>query len=275
MSKQEYDVDICIIGAGSGGLSVAAGAAQLGRSVVLFEGAEMGGDCLNTGCVPSKAIIAAGKHAHAMSAGAPFGVKPVKPNVTFDSVKAHVQGIIDHIAPVDSVERFEGLGCTVITEFAKFEDKRTVVSETTRVRAKRFIIATGSRASAPPVPGLSETPYLTNENIFTLPEQPKHLLIIGAGPIGLELGQAFHRLGTKVDIVDLFAPLGRSEPEHAKVLIDALSAEGINFHAPAKTKAVRKTADGVEIELEDGTVLKGAHQIRAFTRSGTCPDAAG
>ena len=266
MSKTEYDVDICIIGAGSGGLSIAAGAAQLGRSVVLFEGAEMGGDCLNTGCVPSKAIIAAGKHAHALTSGAPFGVKPVKPNVTFDTVKAHVQGIIDHIAPVDSVERFEGLGCTVITEYAKFEDKQTVISDTTRVRAKRFVIATGSRAAAPPVPGLSETPYLTNENIFTLPEQPKHLLIIGAGPIGLELGQAFHRLGTKVDIVDLFAPLGRSEPEHAQVLVDALKREGINFHAPAKTKAVRKTASGVEIELESGTVLKGSHLLVAAGR---------
>lgn len=266
MSKTEYDVDICIIGAGSGGLSVAAGAAQLGRSVVLFEGAEMGGDCLNHGCVPSKAIIASGKHAHAMTNGEPFGVKPVKPAVNFDTVKAHVQGIIDHIAPVDSVERFEGLGCTVITEYAAFEDNRTVVSETSRVRAKRFIVATGSRASAPPVPGLSETPYLTNETIFTVPEQPKHLLIIGAGPIGLELGQTFHRLGTKVEIVDLFEPLGRSEPKHAKVLIDALKAEGITFHAPAKTKAVRKSAAGVEIELEGGAVLKGSHLLVAAGR---------
>ncbi len=266
MTKTHYDVDICIIGAGSGGLSIAAGAAQLGRSVVLFEGAEMGGDCLNSGCVPSKALIAAGKHAHALTNGAPFGVKPVKPNVTFDTVKSHIQGIIEHIAPVDSVERFEGLGCTVIQEYAKFDGKDAVVSETTRVKAKRFVIATGSRASAPPVPGLDSVDYLTNENIFTLPEQPKHLLIIGAGPIGLELGQAFHRLGSKVDIVDLFTPLGRSEPEHAKVLIDALTAEGLNFHAPAKTKEVRKTATGVEIELESGTVLKGSHLLVAAGR---------
>jgi len=190
MSKTEYDVDICIIGAGSGGLSIASGAAQLGRSVVLFEADEMGGDCLNSGCVPSKALIAAGKHAHALTNGAPFGVKPAKVNVTFDTVKSHIQGIIDHIAPVDSQERFEGLGCTVIREYASFEDAKTVVSDTTRVRAKRIVIATGSRASAPPVPGLDSVDYLTNENIFTLPEQPKHLLIIGAGPIGLELGQA-------------------------------------------------------------------------------------
>ena len=266
MSKTEYNVDICIIGAGSGGLSIASGAAQLGRSVVLFEASQMGGDCLNTGCVPSKALIAAGKHAHAMTNGAPYGIKPAKINVSFDTVKSHVQGVIDHIAPVDSQERFEGLGCTVIREYASFEDARTVVSNSTRVRAKRIIIASGSRASAPPIPGLNDVEYLTNETIFTVAEQPKHLLIIGAGPIGLELGQAFHRLGSKVEIIDLFAPLGRSEPEHAKVLIDALTQEGVIFHAPVKTKAVRSTATGVAIDLEDGTTLTGSHILVAAGR---------
>ncbi len=267
MSKTSYDVDICIIGAGSAGLSVASGAAQLGRSVVLFEAEDMGGDCLNSGCVPSKALIAAGKHAHAFSSGEAFGVKPTKPTVNFETVKAHIKGIIDHIAPVDSQERFEGLGCTVIREFAKFKDENTVESETTEVKAKRFVIATGSRASAPPIPGLSETPYLTNENIFTIDTQPKHLLVIGAGPIGIELGQAFARLGTKVEIVDIAPPLGRSEPEHAKVLVEALEAEGITFHAPVKTKKIRKTKTGVAIDLEDGTILTGSHLLVAAGRA--------
>lgn len=267
MSKKAYDVDICIIGAGSAGLSVASGAAQLGRSVVLFEAEDMGGDCLNSGCVPSKALIAAGKHAYAFSSGESFGVKPAKPTVNFETVKAHVKGVIDHIAPVDSQERFEGLGCTVIREFAKFKDANTVISETTEVKAKRFVIATGSRASAPPIPGLNETPYLTNENIFTVESQPKHLLIIGAGPIGIELGQAFARFGTKVEIVDIAPPLGRSEPEHAKVLVEALEAEGITFHAPVKTKKIRKTKTGVAIDLEDGTVLNGSHLLVAAGRA--------
>ncbi len=267
MTKTSYDVDICVIGAGSAGLSVASGAAQLGRSVVLFEAEDMGGDCLNTGCVPSKALIAAGKHAHAFSSGEAFGVKPAKPTVNFKTVQAHVQGIIDHIAPVDSQERFEGLGCTVIREFAKFKDANTVESATTEVKAKRFVICTGSRASAPPIPGLSETPYLTNENIFTVESQPKHLLIIGAGPIGMELGQAFTRLGTKVEIVDISSPLGRSEPEHAKVLVEALEAEGVTFHAPVKTKQIRKTKTGVAIDLEDGTVLTGTHLLVAAGRA--------
>lgn len=263
----KYDVDLCIIGAGSGGLSIAAGAGQLGRSVVLFEAEEMGGDCLNTGCVPSKALIAAGKHAHALSTGAAFGVAPVEAKVDFKAVKAHVQGIIDHIAPVDSQERFEGFGCTVIREYASFKDERTVVSATTEVRAKRIIIATGSRAAAPPIPGLADTPYLTNETIFTIPKQPKHLLVIGAGPIGIELGQAFSRMGTKVEIVDIAAPLGRNEPEHAKVLVDAIEKEGVKFHAPVKTKLIRKTKTGVAIDLEDGTVLTGSHLLVAAGRA--------
>ncbi len=264
---QHYDVDLCVIGAGSGGLSVAAGAAQLGRSVVLFEAEDMGGDCLNSGCVPSKALIAAGKHAHAFSSGAAFGIAATQPKVDFAAVKAHVRGVIDHIAPVDSQERFEGLGCTVIREFASFKDARTVVSATTEVRAKRIVIATGSRASAPPIPGLSDTPYLTNENIFTIDKQPKHLLIIGAGPIGIELGQAFNRLGTKVEIIDIAKPLGRSEPEHADVLIKALTDEGVIFHAPARTKLIRKNKSGVAIDLEDGTTLTGSHLLVAAGRA--------
>jgi len=267
MSKTHYNVDVCIIGAGSGGLSVAAGASQLGRSVVLFEAADMGGDCLNHGCVPSKALIAAGKHAHALSAGEAFGVTAVEPTINFETVKAHVKGVIDHIAPVDSQERFEGFGCTVIREFASFKDKNTVVSKTTEVKAKRFVIATGSRASAPPIPGLSETPYLTNEDIFSIPKQPKHLLIIGAGPIGLELGQAFNRMGTKVEIIDVAAPLGRSEPEHAEILVKALEKEGIVFHTPVSTKLIRKTKTGVAIELEDGRTLKGSHLLVAAGRA--------
>lgn len=267
MTKTHYNVDLAIIGAGSGGLSIAAGAAQLGRSVVLYEAAEMGGDCLNHGCVPSKALIAAGKQAHAHSTGEAFGVKPSIPSIDFEAVKAHIDGVIAHIAPVDSQERFEGLGCTVIRERARFKDASTVESDTTEVRAKRIIIATGSRASAPPIPGLSDVDFLTNETIFHVKTQPKKLLIIGAGPIGLELGQSFKRLGSDVEIFDLFKPLGRSEPEHADVLVKALSDEGIVFHAPVKTKAVRKTKTGVAIDLEDGRSITGSHLLVAAGRA--------
>ncbi len=266
-TKTEYDVDLCVIGGGSAGLSMTAGAAMLDRNVLLFEGAEMGGDCLNHGCVPSKAILKAGKIAQAHRSGTAFGITPVEPKVDWEAVKAHVKDVIETIAPIDSVERFEGLGATVITEYAKFVDANTVESETTRVRAKRFVISVGSRASAPPIPGLDKVDYATNENIFSLETFPKHLLVIGAGPIGLEMGQTFRRLGAEVTIIDIAAPLGRNEPEHAKVLVDALASEGVTFHAPAMTKEVRKTKSGVEVELEDGTVIKGSHILVAAGRA--------
>lgn len=266
MSKKSYNVDICIIGAGSAGLSIASGAAQLGRSVVLYEAGEMGGDCLNAGCVPSKAILKAGKIAASRTKGAEFGIKPAKAEVDFEKVKSHIQDVIETIAPVDSQERFEGLGCIVIREFARFQDERTVVSDTAEVRAKRFVICTGSRAFAPPIPGLSDVDYLTNEEIFSVDRLPKHLLVIGAGPIGLEMGQTFRRLGSDVTIVDIAPPLGRNEPEHAKVLVAALEKEGVMFYAPASTKIIRKAKTGVEIELESGEILQGSHLLVAAGR---------
>ena len=237
-NKTTLDVDLCVIGAGSAGLSVAYGASHLGRSVVLFEREEMGGDCLNTGCVPSKALIKAAKVAHSRAKGSEFGIAPTKAEVDWEAVKAHIQGVIAQIAPVDSVERYSGFGVNVITEDATFIDEQTVESATHIVKAKRFVIAAGSRAGVPPIPGLADVDYLTNHSIFSVPDFPKHLLIIGSGPIGLEMGQSFRRLGAEVTIIDIAEPLGRSDPEHAAILIEALKAEGINFRAPAKTKQI-------------------------------------
>ncbi len=266
MSKTNYDVDICIIGAGSAGLSIASGAAQLGRSVVLFEAGEMGGDCLNAGCVPSKAFLKAGKLAQARRQGADMGIKAVEPEIDFEAVKAHVKDVIATIAPVDSQERFEGLGCTVIREFASFKDANTVHSETTEVKAKRFVVCTGSRASAPPIPGLDSVEYLTNEEIFDVDELPEHLLVIGAGPIGLELGQTFCRFGSKVSIIDMSTPLARSDSSQVDVLVNALKSEGVDFHTGAMTKEIRKKGKKIEVELDDGTVLKGSHLLMAAGR---------
>lgn len=267
MSKTVHNVDLCVIGAGSAGLSVAYGASHLGRSVVLFERENMGGDCLNTGCVPSKALIKAAKVAHDRRHGAEFGIAPVEPEIDFDAVKAHIQGVIAQIAPVDSVERYEGFGVTVLTEDARFEDENTVVSDSHIVRAKRIVIAAGSRASAPPIPGLKDVPYLTNETIFQVPTLPKHLMIIGSGPIGLEMGQSFRRLGSEVTIIDIAEPLGRSDPDHANVLIEALKAEGVVFRAPAKTKFISKTARTFKIEFEDGESITGSHLLVAAGRA--------
>jgi len=264
--KKQYDVDLCIIGAGSGGLSLAWVAANLDLNVVLYEADKMGGDCLNHGCVPSKAIIAAGKHAQAFRNGAKFGVKPAEPEIDFEKVKDHIRDVIKTIEPVDSVERYESFGTQVITERARFKDANTVESDTSEVRAKRFVIATGSRASAPPIPGLDKIDYLTNETIFSLDTLPQHLIVIGAGPIGLELGQSFHRFGSKVTIVDIAKPLVRSEPEHADILVKALQDEGIHFKTPARTKEIKQSGKTISVILEGGEVIKGSHLLVAAGR---------
>ncbi|MEM7728381.1 MAG: FAD-dependent oxidoreductase [Pseudomonadota bacterium] len=266
--KTVHEVDLCVIGAGSAGLSVAYGASHLGRSVVLFERETMGGDCLNTGCVPSKALIKAAKLANDRRHGSAYGIAPVEPEIDFDAVKAHIQGVIDQIAPVDSVERYEGFGVTAIKEDAAFTDEKTIESETHIVRAKRIVVAAGSRANVIPIPGMDTVDYLTNETIFQVDRLPEHLMIIGSGPIGLEMGQSFRRLGSEVTIIDIAEPLGRFDPEHAKVLIEQLEREGVQFRAPAKTQSVSQGADGaISVHFEGGETLTGSHLLMAAGRA--------
>ena len=193
------ETDICIIGAGSGGLSVAAGASQMGARTVLIEKGKMGGDCLNYGCVPSKALIAAGHAAQAIRGSDRFGIAASEPSVDFQAVHDHVQGVIDTIAPNDSVARFEGLGVTVIQGEGRFTGPREVTADGKQIRAKYFVVATGSSAGVPPIPGIDQVPYMTNETVFELTERPDHLIIIGGGPIGSELAQAHRRLGARND----------------------------------------------------------------------------
>src|SRR6266849_388667 len=224
--------DICVIGAGSGGLSVAAAAAAFGVPVVLVEKGRMGGDCLNFGCVPSKSLIAAAKHAHAIAQAPAFGVSAARAEVAYGDVHRHVHEVIAALAPMDSKERFGGLGVRVIEGTARFKDKRTVVvGDEVEIRARRFVVATGSSPALPPIPGLAETPHLTNETVFDLTTRPEHLLVIGAGPIGLELAQAFRRLGAKVTVLEAAQPLAREDPECAAIVLDALAREGVDVRA--------------------------------------------
>ena len=267
--------DLCIIGAGSGGLSVAAGAVQMGASVVLIEKHLMGGDCLNTGCVPSKALLAAAHAAHAQRHADPFGIANHEPAVDFAKVHAHVHGVIAAIAPHDSVERFEGLGVTVIRAPASFTGPAEVQAGSHRIRARRFVVATGSSAAIPPVPGLGDIPYLTNESIFGLKERPDHLLVLGGGPIGIEMAQAFRRLGARVTLLERAAILPRDEPEAVTILRDALIREGITLHEGIEVVAARGTGAGVELELRGnaGPVLvQGSHLLVAAGRK---PNTAG
>ncbi len=258
--------DICVIGAGSGGLSIAAGAAQMGADVVLLEGHKMGGDCLNYGCVPSKALIAAGKAARAMQTGAPFGVRPVEPVVDFAAAKDHVAGVIDTIAPHDSAERFEGLGVRVIPEYGRFVSARVVEAGEARITARRFVIATGSSPLIPPIPGLEAVPYDTNETIFAERERPGHLLIVGGGPIGMEMAQAHRRLGCDVTVIEGMKALGRDDPELAAIALESLRAEGIEIAEDAMAAEIRGQAGAIEIEAKDGRVFRGTHLLMAVGR---------
>jgi pyruvate/2-oxoglutarate dehydrogenase complex dihydrolipoamide dehydrogenase (E3) component len=258
--------DICIIGGGSGGLSVAAGAVQMGASVVLLEGHKMGGDCLNYGCIPSKALIAAGKHAHAMTTGAPFGVKPVKADVDYAAAKDHVASVIAGIEPHDSVERFEGLGVQVISEYGAFISPTQVQAGDTIITARRFVISTGSSPFVPPIPGSEKTPYFTNEDIFDLKTRPDHLIVIGGGPIGMELAQAHVRLGSKVTVLEGMKALGRDDPEMAAIASERLRNEGINIVEGALASKITGKDGAIAVHTKDGPTFKGTHLLMAVGR---------
>ncbi len=261
--------DLCIIGAGSGGLSVAAGAAQLGRKVVLIERHKMGGDCLNYGCVPSKALIAAAHHAQTIREAAPFGVTAGEPKVDFARVMSHVREVIAAIEPNDSVERFEKLGVRVVKASARFTGPAEVEAGDARIQAKRFIIATGSAPLVPPIPGLADTPYFTNETIFDNTTLPDHLLIIGGGPIGLELAQAYRRLGARVTVLEAKQIMPKDDAEAVGVVRDALVAEGIVIRENAPVAAVAKTAAGVSATIAGANgaeTISGSHLLLAAGR---------
>jgi len=263
---QTIETDICIIGAGSGGLSIAAGAVQMGARVVLIEGGEMGGDCLNAGCVPSKALIAAAKHAHAMTTGASFGITPVVPEIDFAAVKNYVARVIAGIAPVDSQERFEGLGVRVIRAWAKFTGPDMVEAGGYRIKARRYVVATGSRPLVPPIPGIESVPYLTNETIFADRTRPEHLIIIGGGPIGMEMAQAHRRLGCKVTVVEGAKAFGKDDPDAAAVVLATLRGEGVEVLEEAPVVRVGGAAGAVEVEIKDGRMVHGSHLLMAVGR---------
>ncbi len=242
--------DICVIGAGSAGLSIAAGASQMGADTVLIEKAAMGGDCLNYGCVPSKALLVAAKAASAHRRAQALGVHYDPPRIDFQAVHDHVRAVIDAIAPMDSVERFEGLGVTVVKSAGRFVNAREVEAGDRRIRARRYVVATGSRPLVPPIPGLDGVDFLTNETVFDLTERPDHLIVVGGGPIGCELGQAFRLLGAKVSIVEMANILPKDDPELVAVLRAKLRADGIDLHEGTKVAAVERRDGGIGVKIE-------------------------
>ncbi len=268
--------DVCVIGAGSGGLSVAAGASQMGAETVLIEKGRMGGDCLNTGCVPSKSLLAAAKMAVQHKRASAFGITYREPNVNIAAVADHIDGVVAGIAPHDSRERFEALGVRVIAAAGRFVGPNEVEAGGFRIRARRFVVATGSSPAVPPISGLSETPYLTNETLFgnrRLPENlPGHLIIIGGGPIGLEMAQAHRRLGARVTVVEMARVLPRDDPEFADIVSTCLRREGVALlegAAVASVAAGEGEDKGVTVTVrlgEEVRQLKGSHLLVAAGR---------
>src|SRR6202011_4410648 len=242
--------DLCVIGAGSGGLAVAAGAAQMGADVVLIERGAMGGDGLNFGCVPSKSLLAAARVADLGRRGAALGIAYASPRIDFAAVGDSIQRVIAAIEPNDSVERFEGLGVRILRAEARFTDPSTVRAGNTEIRPRRFVIATGSQPSVPAIPGLDGVPYLTNETVFANRELPEHLIVIGGGPIGIELAQAHRRLGARVTVLDVGPLLPRDAPDPAAGLAERLAGEGIVSRPRVEIAAVERDGEKIRVRLE-------------------------
>jgi pyruvate/2-oxoglutarate dehydrogenase complex dihydrolipoamide dehydrogenase (E3) component len=258
------DFDLVIIGAGSAGLSVAAGASQLGASVALIERGLMGGDCLNTGCVPSKALLAASHAARTVRDAARFGVIAQPPEIDWERLRAHVHETIATIAPVDSEVRFRALGVTVLRGEARFVDPVTVSVDGRPITARRFIVAAGSRAAVPPIPGLDLVAYWTNDSLFDLTVKPDHLLILGGGPIGLEMADAFVGLGCRVTVVEALRIAAKEDPELAAGLRQALAARGVIFREGVTVTGIEP---GPVLVLADGTRVAGSHLLVATGRT--------
>ncbi|MGR3491239.1 MAG: dihydrolipoyl dehydrogenase family protein, partial [Shimia sp.] len=261
----DIKTDILVIGAGSGGLSVAAGAAQMGADVTLLEGHKMGGDCLNYGCVPSKALLAAGKAAHSHRTHGVMGIAEDQPQVDYAAAKDHVADVIATIAPVDSQERFEGFGVRVIREYGRFIGRTTIQAGPYRIKARRIVIATGSGPLVPPIDGIQDVPHYTNENIFDLRERPDHLLVIGGGPIGMEMAQAHRRLGSKVTVIEGAKALGKDDPELAEIALENLRAEGIEIVEGAQAERISGGAGNVTVQTSKGA-FTGTHLLVAVGR---------
>ena len=262
--------DLCIIGAGSGGLSVAAGAAQLGQKVVLIERHKMGGDCLNYGCVPSKSLIAAAAHAQAVRRAPEFGVDAGEPKTDFARVMKHVHDVIAAIEPNDSVERFEKLGVRVVKASARFVGPHEVEAGDLKISARYFIVATGSSPLKPSIPGLEQTPYFTNETLFDNTVLPEHLIIIGGGPIGIELAQAHRRLGSRVTVLEAKQILPKDDADAVAIVREALTKDGVVIREGASVTAVAKTESGVSVTIMrngQSEIVTGSHLLLAAGRT--------
>ncbi len=250
--KDVIEADLCVIGAGAAGLSIAAAGQQMGARVVLIAQGLMGGDCLNYRCVPSKALLACAATAAAVNDALRFGVDAGPARIDPARVHRHVESVIQAIAPNDSVARFEGMGVRVLKAPGCFTGPAEVTADDTRVRARRFVLATGSRPMVPPIEGLDQVDYLTNETVFARPLAPDHLIVVGGGPIGIELAFAFRQLGARVTVIEAARILANNDPELVDLLRQRLVLAGIDIHEGSVVQKVERAPTGVQV-LVKGT----------------------
>ena len=266
-----YDYDIGILGGGAAGLTIAAGAARAGAKALLVEKEEkLGGDCLHYGCVPSKTLIRTAQAYHLMRNAERFGLPAiVPPRPDFRAIAARIRGVIETIQRHDSEERFCSLGAKVRFGSAHFVDDHTISLEGKHHTSKYWVIATGSSAAIPPIAGLRDTPYLTNREVFSLEKLPASLAIIGGGPIGIELAQAFARLGSRVTVVE-FLPriLSADDPDMTDTLRAILEAEGIAFHLHSAVERVRNLGTEREVAFRAGQEFKSIRAEKVLVATG-------
>lgn len=262
----KFDTDLVVIGAGSAGLSVAAGAVQMGARVVLIEGGEMGGDCLNTGCVPSKALIEAARRAKGAASAQNLGVSCHDVTVNYASVMRHVRQTIAAIEPHDSQERFEGLGVRVIRGYAEFASKNSVRVGEETLTARRIVVATGATPIAPPINGLDAVAYFTNETFFENRNRPDHLIIIGGGPIGVEMAQAHAQLGIKTTLIERFEILPREITETREIVRTKLLQDGVTVFENCDVISIKENGATKSIILGDDQMIQGSHILVATGR---------
>lgn len=238
LEREPISVDVCVIGAGPGGLAAAQAAVMLGRSVILVEKNAMGGSSLNTGSVPMNALRTAASRAEAMRTSGKFGIKPVEPEIDRKAVQRHVKASVAALAQNCSIERLAGLGIRVILGTARFEDRQTITVGDYRIAARRFIIATGSTPAIPAIPGLDQTAFFTSQTISGIDRKLDRLVVIGATSEGIELAQAFARLGSKVTVLEPETALKAFDPELSAVVLRRLDAEGIDVREGAQVTRI-------------------------------------
>lgn len=246
-----YDYNIIVIGAGSAGLVVASGASSLGAKVALIEGEKMGGDCLNYGCVPSKTLLRSAHLVSDVNSSNKLGLNITIDNVDLAPVMERVNEVIKRIEPHDSIERYESLGVDVYSEYGKFIDEHTINIDGKTITGEKIVIATGSNPNIPPIKGLNEVKYYTNRDIFTLKVLPKHLIVLGAGAISVELGQAFKHLGSEVTIINRSNNIfKKDDQEVSEIMKNVLLNDGVNLELSSSVKEIKSKDDEITVTID-------------------------